>query len=74
MILNEPRREKTCALQMRKTKAPICCATVKAYQHLLCYQGHVSEPGRRRGLLVERRTPEREVGGSILTQVAVLCP
>ena len=30
--------------------------------------------GRRRGLVVERRTPEREVGGSILTQVAVLCP
>ena len=27
---------------------------------------------RRRGLVVERRTPEREVGGSILTQVAVL--
>ena len=30
--------------------------------------------GRRGGLLVERRTPEREVGGSILTQVAVLYP
>ena len=30
--------------------------------------------GRRRGLVVERRTPEREVGGSILTQVAVLYP
>ena len=29
---------------------------------------------RRGGLVVERRTPEREVGGSILTQVAVLCP
>ena len=27
---------------------------------------------RRRGLVVERRTLEREVGGSILTQV--LCP
>ena len=27
-----------------------------------------------RGLVVERRTPEREVGGSILTQIAVLCP
>ena len=24
--------------------------------------------------MVERRTSEREVGGSILTQVAVLCP
>ena len=24
--------------------------------------------------MVERRPPEREVGGSILTQVAVLCP
>ena len=24
--------------------------------------------------MVERRTPEREVGGSILTRVAVLCP
>ena len=30
--------------------------------------------GRRRGLLVERRTPGREVGGSILTWVAVLYP
>ena len=29
---------------------------------------------QRGGLVVERRTPEREVGGSILTQVAVLCP
>ena len=33
---------------------------------------------RRRGLVVltvvERRTPEREVGGSILIQVAVLYP
>ena len=28
---------------------------------------------RRGGLVVERRTPEWEVGGSILTQVAVLC-
>ena len=31
-------------------------------------------PGRRGGLVVECRTPEREVGGSILTQVAVLYP
>ena len=30
--------------------------------------------GRRGGLVVERLTPEREVGGSILTQVAVLYP
>ena len=29
--------------------------------------------GRHDGLVVERRTPEREVGGSILTQVAVCC-
>ena len=28
--------------------------------------------GRRGGLVVERCTPEREVGGSILTRVAVL--
>ena len=28
---------------------------------------------RRVGLVVERRTPEPEVGGSILTQIAVLC-
>ena len=28
---------------------------------------------RRGGLAVKRRTPERDVGGSILTQVAVLC-
>ena len=30
--------------------------------------------GKRSDLVVERRTPELEVGGSILTQVAVLCP
>ena len=29
---------------------------------------------RRRGLVVEARTPEWKVRGSILTQVAVLCP
>ena len=29
---------------------------------------------RHAGLVVERRTPEREAGGSIFTQVAVLCP
>ena len=31
-------------------------------------------PMRRSGLVVERQTLEREVRGSILTQVAVLCP
>ena len=30
--------------------------------------------GRPGGLVGERRAPEPEVGGSILTQVAVLCP
>ena len=30
--------------------------------------------GRRGDLVVEHQTPEREDGGSILTQVAVLCP
>ena len=30
--------------------------------------------GRRCGLVVERRTPERKVGGSIVTQVAMLYP
>ena len=30
--------------------------------------------GRRGSLVVERRTPEREVGGSILTRVTVLDP
>ena len=30
--------------------------------------------GRRGGLVVERRTPERGVGGSILTWVAMLYP
>ena len=30
--------------------------------------------GRDGGLVVECWTPEREVEGSILTQVAVLCP
>ena len=29
---------------------------------------------RRGGLVVQRRNPEQEVGGSILTQVAVLYP
>ena len=29
---------------------------------------------RRGGIVVVRRTQEREVGGLILTQVAVLCP
>ena len=33
-----------------------------------------SSSRRRGGLVVERRTPERGVGGSILTQVAVLYP
>ena len=42
--------------------------SVKQFESLLIFKG------RRRGLVVERRTPEREVGGSILTQVAVLCP
>ena len=30
--------------------------------------------GRHGDLMVERRTLVREIGGSILTQVAVLCP
>ena len=30
--------------------------------------------GKRGGQVVERRTTEQEVGGSILTLVAVLCP
>ena len=30
--------------------------------------------GRRGGLVVERRTTDREVGGSILTRVALLHP
>ena len=34
----------------------------------------ISTFGRLGGLVVERRTPEREVGGSILTRVAVLYP
>ena len=47
--------------------------------HILCNlekndASHLDGPGRRRGLAVERRTPEQEVGGSILSQVAVLCP
>ena len=36
--------------------------------------GKQSRPGRCACLVVERRTPEREVGGSILTQVAMLYP
>ena len=35
---------------------------------------HTKNKRRCAGLVVERRTPEREVGGSILTQVAVLYP
>ena len=35
---------------------------------------HYSCLRRHRGLMVERRTPEREVGGSILNRVAVLYP
>ena len=42
------------------------------------YDNHMTdntqEMGRRSGLVVELQTPEREVGGSILTQVAVLYP
>ena len=37
-------------------------------------QRHNLSAGRRGGLVVERRTTKREVGGSIFTQVAVLCP
>ena len=33
-----------------------------------------SETWRRGGPVVERRTPEREVGGSILTRIAMLYP
>ena len=40
----------------------------------LCRTSLLGICGRRGGLVVERRTPEREVGGSMLTQVAVLCP
>ena len=42
---------------------------------LKCFSIYLlNEQGRRSGIVVERRTPEREVGGSILTQVAVLYP
>ena len=40
----------------------------------LFIQASTTGSWRRGGLVVERRTPEQEVGGSILTQVAVLCP
>ena len=33
-----------------------------------------TENRRRGGLVVERRTPEREVGSLILTRVTVFCP
>ena len=36
--------------------------------------GHYILTGRRSGLVIESRTREREVGGSILTQVPLLCP
>ena len=39
-----------------------------------CLLAHNVEAGRRGCLVLERRTPEREVGGSILTQVPVLYP
>ena len=37
-----------------------------------CYLEMQYKKGRRGGLVVQRRIPEREVGGSILTQVALL--
>ena len=45
--------------------------------HTLCFRAKIREKndkGGAVGLVVERRTPEREVWDSILTQVAVLCP
>ena len=43
---------------------------------LMCFIAncHFRLSGSRDGLVVERRTPKREVGVSILTQVAVLYP
>ena len=43
-------------------------------QHKAVYVMLICLRGRRRGLVVKSRTPEREVGGSILTRVAVLYP
>ena len=41
---------------------------------LICKFVSLSAVGRHGDLVVERRIPERKVGGSILTQVAMLCP
>ena len=51
--------------------SPLLCFFVVLKRDLFVYR---DDSGRRRGLVVERRTPEREVGGSILTRVAVLYP
>ena len=73
-------------VQLRLCRTPEDMISRDAAHVLLCVQkytnrqyGHVASQNRlvfprwkRGGLVVERRTPEREVGGSILTQVAVL--
>ena len=50
--------------------AKLICVFVFAYAKR--WFSHDAD-GRRGGLVVEHRTPEREVGGSILPQVTVLC-
>ena len=48
--------------------------TEKLFTGTLNYnENKTKTKGRHGGLVVEHRTPEREVGGSILTQVSVLC-
>ena len=41
---------------------------------VLGFSGFIFHNRRCSGLVVEGRTPEREVGRSLLTQVPMLCP
>ena len=50
----------------------VYCASI--YRLPLRHHKRQEECGGRGGLVVERRTPGREVGDSILTQIAVLYP
>ena len=44
------------------------------FAYMICIENEIKMKQEARGQEVERRTREREVGGSILTQVAVLYP
>ena len=50
--------------------APMACELIVYKWSALHPSSTMFKQGRRGGLVVEGQTPEREVGGSILTQVA----